>query len=379
MYIIRKKGSDAVMQKFIKLGYVASILGILLIVYGYYVSVSKYIRIAQTTKSFSFILYLVIITLFFYIFIILQSMIHEAGHLLFGLVCGYELISVRIGNLRIINDGNTKVISGGKFEQNGQCIMKPKDEGNRAHCLLYNLGGCILNLAVSSFLLVLVHKKVITAHLVPLYIFIIAGYYVFLVNAIPCIRNSTISDTLNCCLLLSNKDLLETMNIQLDIYCQLLNGRRPGEIDFKKFDLSVLNIYSFSPAITYYYCCLDKNDISKAKAVLNALRKSDAVFGKSQKNRLYYEDLYLKLIANDALDTYDIKKIEQLKKSHTIEDIRVLHAYYYFYEKNFDLAKLYEHSIQKVNPQFMAGLFEFHRDLILNPLRFKMTDYQHCH
>lgn len=81
----------------------------------------------------------------------LQLIIHEAGHLVFGLCTGYGFLSFRIGNRMLLRRGGKLLIK--KFTlagTAGQCLLTPPDYNNGSFpCILYNLGGCILNILIS--------------------------------------------------------------------------------------------------------------------------------------------------------------------------------------------------------------------------------------
>jgi hypothetical protein len=79
------------------------------------------------------------------------TLIHEAGHLVFGLVSGYEFFSFRIFNIVLIRqDGAYKIRRFGIAGTAGQCLMKPPPwVGNTFPYFLYNFGGVIMNLAGS--------------------------------------------------------------------------------------------------------------------------------------------------------------------------------------------------------------------------------------
>ena len=57
---------------------------------------------------------------------ILQVIVHEAGHLVFGLLSGYKFISFRVFDFKIIKDENGKLKI--RFERlagtGGQCLMR---------------------------------------------------------------------------------------------------------------------------------------------------------------------------------------------------------------------------------------------------------------
>lgn len=80
--------------------------------------------------------------------ILLQTVLHEAGHLIFGLMTGYRFVSFRIGRLMLL-----RTPDGLKFRRHslagtgGQCLMSPPgDLGHDMPCMLYHLGGVIINL-----------------------------------------------------------------------------------------------------------------------------------------------------------------------------------------------------------------------------------------
>lgn len=89
--------------------------------------------------------------------IYLQTAVHEAGHLVCGLLSGYRFCSFRIGSLMLLR-------SGGKLRlcrlsiagTGGQCLMcPPEPKDGRIPVRLYNLGGALANLLLSAILLVL--------------------------------------------------------------------------------------------------------------------------------------------------------------------------------------------------------------------------------
>lgn len=81
--------------------------------------------------------------------LILQTMIHEGGHLLFGLLSGYEFTSYRIFGWMLMKDAEGRLhlrrftVAG----TDGQCLLSPPDlKDGKIPVLLYNLGGSLMNL-----------------------------------------------------------------------------------------------------------------------------------------------------------------------------------------------------------------------------------------
>ena len=69
----------------------------------------------------------------------LQVIIHEAGHLVFGLASGYRFFSFRISGLVLMKKGGKLVLRREKVPgTGGQCLMGPPDyNGGRYPYLLY--------------------------------------------------------------------------------------------------------------------------------------------------------------------------------------------------------------------------------------------------
>lgn len=89
--------------------------------------------------------------LMMYISIYAQLVIHEAGHLIFGLATGYGFSSFRIGSLMWLKTGEgIKLKKLSIAGTGGQCLMTPPDmKDGRIPFVLYNLGGSLMNLITS--------------------------------------------------------------------------------------------------------------------------------------------------------------------------------------------------------------------------------------
>ena len=85
----------------------------------------------------------------------IQFIIHEAGHLLFGLISGYEFVSFRIGSFLLIRGSDGKLSMKRYYLAGtaGQCLMAPPDfeEDGYLPVGLYNMGGVLLNAISAMF------------------------------------------------------------------------------------------------------------------------------------------------------------------------------------------------------------------------------------
>ncbi len=79
----------------------------------------------------------------------LNTLVHELGHLLFGLIAGMRFSSVRFGRFRLVRIGKKlhfRFLTG--KEVAGSCEMYPKDEKRvKERTIAYSLGGALFNLA----------------------------------------------------------------------------------------------------------------------------------------------------------------------------------------------------------------------------------------
>ena len=86
----------------------------------------------------------------------LTLIIHEGGHLVFGLLTGYKLLSFRVGSLTFVKkNGRTEIKKFSIAGTGGQCIMMPPEcpEPEKAPFMLYHAGGGILNLLTAAIFL----------------------------------------------------------------------------------------------------------------------------------------------------------------------------------------------------------------------------------
>ena len=112
---------------------------------------------------------------------ILHIIVHEAGHLFFGLLSGYKFISFRVFDYKIIKDENGKFKI--RFERlagtGGQCLMRaPEYVEGKFKYKLYLLGGVIFNIVFSiAFWLILPSYYTL--------LFALIGFALAFLNLIP--------------------------------------------------------------------------------------------------------------------------------------------------------------------------------------------------
>ena len=138
------------MKRKMKINYGALIGGLFGCAFG--IAAAQLVPVAPSFSNL-----LVILALSF-LLMYLHILLHEAGHLLFGLATGYRFLSFRISSLLWVKmDGRIRLKRLSSPLMSVQCLMAPPELKNGTMpAVLYYLGGCILTLiatALSSVLL----------------------------------------------------------------------------------------------------------------------------------------------------------------------------------------------------------------------------------
>ena len=122
-----------------------------------------------------------------YLAFILQVILHEAGHLVFGLWTGYRFCSFRVFSwMWVREDGKLRKKRFRLAGTAGQCLMGPPEDWKTAPVTLYHLGGVLMNLitAALSVLLYLLCRGVPFLGVFWL-MMVLAGVIFALTNGLP--------------------------------------------------------------------------------------------------------------------------------------------------------------------------------------------------
>ena len=82
-------------------------------------------------------------------FFILGVIIHELGHLVFGLMTGYKFVSFRVFFLVFFKEDGKVKAKGAKWIFGGQCLMAPPGDLADFRFVWYNIGGGLVNLVAA--------------------------------------------------------------------------------------------------------------------------------------------------------------------------------------------------------------------------------------
>lgn len=171
------------------------------------------------TSTIAELLTLAALFLAMYAGMFLQIILHEAGHLVCGLLTGYRFSSFRIFNLMLIREDDKLTCK--RFSlagTGGQCLMAPPrpDADGSFPYVLYNLGGSLMNLlsALLFFLLALTvwHHALASTLLLML---VIIGVAFALINGLPLRLTATDNDGRNILSIGQSKETRRAFWLQL--------------------------------------------------------------------------------------------------------------------------------------------------------------------
>lgn len=155
--------------------------------------------------------------------------IHELGHLVCGLICGYKFVSFRLFNYTFINiDSNIRIKRYSVEGTSGQCLLSPPDQPiDKIPVILYNAGGIIANIIVLLITIPLfwIHASAMFKEC--LTIFVLTDVLIILLNGVPMKITGVGNDGYNMIFLRKNKLAKQGFVSQLRANAKIQEGIRP--------------------------------------------------------------------------------------------------------------------------------------------------------
>lgn len=269
----------------------------------------------------------------------LQIIIHEAGHLIFGLLSGYKFSSFRIANFMwITENGSVKFKRHSIVGTAGQCIMIPPDFDNgKIPFVLYNLGGTLMNI-ISAFLFLALYTVFKNGSILPAVMlnFALVGLLCAITNGVP-MRTGTIdNDGYNTITLARNGNALRAFWIQMQIAEQSAKGVRPKDMPDEWFIVPADGEMKNGPmaAIGVFACSrlLDECRFDEARALSDHMLDIDSAMAGVHRCFLICNRIFLELIGENNSSVleklYDKKQkkfMQSMKNSITV--LRTEYAY----------------------------------------------------
>lgn len=171
--------------------------------------------------------------LWFFLSYIIGLIIHEAGHMVMGMLTGYEFLSFRIGSFTIMKENGRLVRK--KFSvpgTAGQCLLAPRETDNPEDYpfFWYNFGGVFFNLltAAAALPLAILADNVFLASGAA--IFAAAAIAIALINGIPAKINLVCNDGYNIRIMMKDPAERKVVYKSFLINARLCRGDRAEDM-----------------------------------------------------------------------------------------------------------------------------------------------------
>lgn len=284
-----------------------------------------------------------------YIAFFFHTIIHEAGHLIFGLLTGYKFSSFRVFSFMWLKEnGKIKCKRLSLAGTGGQCLMVPPDmKHGKIPIILYNLGGSIINAVVGALLLV----GYLLCSGIPflstlLLIFAVVGFATALMNGIPMRMGTVDNDGYNAFALSKNAEAVEAFWVQLKVVEQSSKGVRIKDMPDKWFTVPSDEAMKNSMVATRgVFACnrlMDAEKFEEADTLMAHLLEIDSGMVGLHKNLLICDRIYVELIGENRREV-----VENMLTKEQKNFMKAMKRYPTVLRTEYALALLYEEDSAK--------------------------------
>ena len=253
----------------------------------------------------------------------LQTVIHEAGHLVCGLLSGYRFSSFRVGSFMWLKHPETGKISLKKMSlagTAGQCLMTPPDlvEG-KMPILLFNMGGTIANVAASVLFLGLYFlTKGIRVVPVLCILMVIFGIVFAITNGIPMRVGGVDNDGYNAKAMSKDPAAIRSFWVQLKANEQIARGVRLRDMPKEWFYVpDAEGMKNSIIAVMGVFMCnrlMDEQRFDEAEELMEQLLKMETGIMGVHRSLMVGDLIFCKLLRKDFVEAVDALMTEEHKK-----------------------------------------------------------------
>lgn len=284
-----------------------------------------------------------------YIASFVQTIIHESGHLIFGLITGYKFVSFRIGHFMFIKEkGRLKIKLYNVVGAAGQCLMMPPQWNEKIPYRLYNLGGCIMNAATALFALAAYFAAGAEGFFaLCMAMLAVMGLSMALTNGIPMRVGGISNDGMNAALLGKKENTLRAFWLQLYVNGLIAKGERYRNMPREWFRLpegeELSDPICCAMGVMLYNFCFDMHEFDEAEQTINYMLNAPGLLD-VEKNELLCELLFLRVLRGapkEEIDSLLTPKLDKYIKAtaNYVSRRRLAYAYQLLYLKNYSTAQ----------------------------------------
>ncbi len=313
-----------------------------------------------------------------YVSFILHTIIHEAGHLIFGIASGYGFCSFRIFSFTLIKQNGKLCIKRMSIAGTaGQCLMVPPEpKDGKIPVLMYNLGGVIINLIASVIAIILYFPLAFISLLSTfLLIFAVIGIVSALSNGIPIHTSTVDNDGYNAIALSKDPEASRAFYLQLKVNEQETNGIRTKDMPKEWFEVpeeeKMKN--SMIAALAVFACgrLMDEHKFKEADELMEHIMSVDSGIVGIHRSLMTCDRIYIELITKNRPDvlngmlTKDQKAfMKAMRKFPSV--IRTEYAYAILSDRDRTKADALRDTFEKQAKSYLfTGEIAYERELML--------------
>lgn len=263
--------------------------------------------------------------LLFGIAIYVQLVIHEAGHLFFGLLTGYQFSSFRIMSFMWVKeDGKIRLKRLEIAGTGGQCLMAPPDFNDGKYPVaLYNFGGSFMN-AVTAVLFFLLYQVCRPYVLLSAFFLFLAvfGFVFAILNGVPMRMGTIDNDGYNAFSISRSREACFAFWVQMKINEQVSKGVRLQDMPEEWFEVPPEeHMKNSMVAAQGVFACgrlMDMHRFEEADKLMEYLLEIDSGMVDLHRGLMACDRMYVELIGKnrqDVLDQMFTKKQKGIMKS----------------------------------------------------------------
>jgi len=258
--------------------------------------------------------------IFIYLGAVIHIILHEAGHLIGGLLSGYQFVSFRVYSFIFIKENGRIVTKRYNLAGTaGQCLMSPPNAENyNFPYLLYNLGGGMLNFIFSGifFALYMMLRDIFALSGVIFIPLIGIGILFGALNLVPLKLSGIANDGYNIFTMGKNKDARRAFYIMLQANASLLAGARSKDLPAEWLELpeNYNDPLSATFALNRVGYFMDKHDFDAAKELATEILETADKVLEIHKNELRCNLLFIEIIGERRQEEIDRLYTKELQK-----------------------------------------------------------------
>ena len=256
-----------------------------------------------------------------YVALFFHLIVHEAGHLIFGLLTGYKFSSFRIGSFMWMKENGKLTLKRLSIAgTGGQCLMSPPEmKDGKIPLVMYNLGGSFINIILGVLFGVGYFLCSGIPFLSPLLlIFAFVGIAIALMNGIPMRMGTVDNDGYNAFALSRNKEAVEAFWVQLKVVEQSSKGIRTKDMPSEWFavpsDSAMKNSMVATRGVFACNRLMDAEQFEEADALMSHLLEIDSGIVGLHRNLLMCDRMFIELIGENRHDIIENMLTKEQKK-----------------------------------------------------------------